>query len=38
MGLLEEWKVTRTELNEILETRPSARGHLFGFVADTTKR
>lgn len=34
MGLLEEWKITRTELNEILETRPSARGHLFGFVAE----
>lgn len=34
MGLLEDWKVTRAELNEILETRPSARGHLFGFVAE----
>lgn len=34
MGLLEDWKVTRPELNEILSTRPSARGHLFGFVAE----
>ena len=34
MGLLEDWQVTRAELNEILETRPSARGHLFGFVAE----
>ena len=34
MGLLEDWQVTRAELNEILETRPSARGHLFGFIAE----
>ena len=34
MGLLEDWKLTRAESNEILETRPSARGHLFGFVAE----
>ncbi|OGK79767.1 MAG: hypothetical protein A2050_00530 [Candidatus Rokubacteria bacterium GWA2_73_35] len=34
MGLPEDWKVTRAELNELLETRPSARGHLVGFVAE----
>jgi len=34
MGLLEDWQLTKAELNEILETRPSARGHLFGFVAE----
>jgi hypothetical protein len=34
MGVLEDWQVTKAELNEILETRPSARGHLFGFVAE----
>jgi len=34
MGMLEDWQVTRAELNEILSTRPSARGHLFGFVAE----
>lgn len=34
MGVLEDWKVTRAELNEVLDTRPSARGHLFGFVAE----
>ena len=32
MGILDEWKVTRAELDEILATRPSARGYLFGFV------
>ena len=35
MGLeWEYWKITKAELNEILETRPSARGHFFGFVAE----
>jgi len=34
MGILDEWKVTRAELDEILATRPSARGYLFGFVAE----
>jgi len=34
MGVLEDWQVTRAELNEVLATRPSARGYLFGFVAE----
>lgn len=34
MGILDEWKVTRSELDEILSTRPSAKGYLFGFVAE----
>jgi hypothetical protein len=34
MGTLDDWKLTKAELNEILTTRPSARGYLFGFVAE----
>jgi hypothetical protein len=34
MGVLDDWKVTRKELDEILSTRPTARGYLFGFVAE----
>jgi hypothetical protein len=34
MGLLEEWGVTLSELNEILASRPSLRGMLMGFIAE----
>jgi hypothetical protein len=34
MGLLEQWGVTLSELNEILQARPSLRGILMGFVAE----
>lgn len=34
MGLLEEWGLTPSELNEILASRPSLRGILIGFVAE----
>ncbi len=34
MGLLEDWQLTQSELSEIIENRPSARGILFGFVAE----
>ncbi len=34
MGLLEEWGLTTSELNEILASRPSLRGILIGFVAE----
>ncbi len=34
MDLLEQWGVTFNELNEILVSRPSLRGVLFGFIAE----
>jgi len=34
VGLLEEWGLTTSELNEILASRPSLRGILIGFVAE----
>lgn len=34
MGVVEDWGLTTQELNEILVSRPSARGMLFGFVAE----
>ncbi|MBI4676216.1 MAG: restriction endonuclease [Elusimicrobia bacterium] len=34
MGILERWKLTPDELNEILESRPSLRGITFGYVSE----
>lgn len=34
MGLLEQWGITPSELNEILASRPSLRGILIGFIAE----
>jgi hypothetical protein len=33
-GLLDEWEVSRAELNYALEQNPSSRGMLFGYVAE----
>jgi len=33
-GLLDEWEVSRPELNYALEQNPSSRGMLFGYVAE----
>lgn len=34
MGVLERWKVTPEELNEIIAASPSLRGFLFGYVSE----
>jgi hypothetical protein len=33
-NILDQWDVTREEMAEILETSPSARGLIFGYVAE----
>ena len=33
-NLLDEWELSRDEVNEILTHNPSARGNLFGYVAE----
>ena len=34
MGLLEDWKLTTEELNEMLAANPSLRGITFGYVGE----
>jgi hypothetical protein len=34
MGLLDNWDVSREELNRVLDENPSLRGMLFGYVAE----
>lgn len=34
MGILEQWKLTPTELGEIVSANPSMRGLIFGYVAE----
>ena len=37
-GLLDDWDITRSELNEVLADNPSLRGMLFGYVAEVKAR
>lgn len=37
-GLLDEWDITRDELNEVISDNPSLRGMLFGYVAEVKAR
>src|SRR3990172_7018661 len=34
MGILEKWKLTAEELNEIMAANPSMRGLVFGYVGE----
>jgi len=34
MGILERWKITTTELDEIVSSSPSLRGFIFGYVSE----
>jgi hypothetical protein len=34
MGILERWKITTTELDEIVSSSPSLWGFIFGYVSE----
>jgi len=34
MGILERWKLTAEELDEIVSGNPSLRGFMFGYVSE----
>ncbi len=38
MGILEEWKLTAHELDEIVSMNPSLRGFMFGYVSISSGR
>lgn len=38
MGILDRWQVTWEDLNEVIETNPSLRGMVFGYVAEQKLR